>query len=73
MTPIDNCSNILTMQRQKYLDKVTQRQRNLNIARLYFEEDKTTTEIQMDYPDLSRQRITQIAHQYMNKYKEEQL
>ena len=49
------------MDRKTYLTKVTKELRNQDIARLYFIEDKSITEIRKDYKDLSRQRILAIA------------
>jgi len=56
------------MQRKAWLDKVTKTLRNYNIARLYFDEGKTSNEIQKDYPELTRQRIFKIAYLNKDKY-----
>jgi predicted DNA-binding protein YlxM (UPF0122 family) len=61
------------MDKQTYLDKVTKRDRNLNIARLYFDEDKSLAEIQADYPELSKSRIWQIARNNADKFQKEEI
>jgi len=55
------------MDRKTYLTKVTKELRNQNIARMYFKEDLSITEIRKDYPELSRQRILAVA--WLNKDK----
>jgi hypothetical protein len=56
------------MDRKTYLAKVTKEMRNQNIAKLYFHDDLSTTQIQKDYPELSKSRIAKIAYNYRNKY-----